>query len=181
MYHGEHVYAGIGMTLFVILKQCRILMSHLSNWTFILKVQYYLYLRVYAFLTSIIFIVDSNRAAAFLHLVKLSKALADAETTITLKPDWEKVIGIFFCKFMASFPSTPHCSICIQYFSWPFNHAKRLCCFYLLQMFINSTFRVTSGRMCFGGNGALWWCKLDYLYFCIFFMGSLVLAYQFSK
>ncbi|XP_059632480.1 uncharacterized protein LOC132275102 [Cornus florida] len=32
----------------------------------------------------------SNRAAAFLHLVKLNKALADAETTITLKPDWEK-------------------------------------------------------------------------------------------
>ncbi|XP_073115921.1 uncharacterized protein [Elaeis guineensis] len=32
----------------------------------------------------------SNRAAAFLHLVKLSKALADAEMTITLKPQWEK-------------------------------------------------------------------------------------------
>ncbi|CAA7404015.1 unnamed protein product [Spirodela intermedia] len=32
----------------------------------------------------------SNRSAAFLHLVKLSKALADAETTITLKPQWEK-------------------------------------------------------------------------------------------
>lgn len=32
----------------------------------------------------------SNRAAAFLHLVKLNKALADAETTITLKPQWEK-------------------------------------------------------------------------------------------
>ncbi|KAK9289192.1 hypothetical protein L1049_017666 [Liquidambar formosana] len=32
----------------------------------------------------------SNRAAAFLHLVKLSKALADAETTISLKPQWEK-------------------------------------------------------------------------------------------
>lgn len=32
----------------------------------------------------------SNRAAAFLHLVKLSKALADAETTITLNPQWEK-------------------------------------------------------------------------------------------
>ncbi|KAJ8547333.1 hypothetical protein K7X08_010919 [Anisodus acutangulus] len=32
----------------------------------------------------------SNRAAAFLHLVKLSKALADAETTINLKPEWEK-------------------------------------------------------------------------------------------
>ncbi|KAL0457163.1 UNVERIFIED_CONTAM: Stress-induced-phosphoprotein 1 [Sesamum latifolium] len=32
----------------------------------------------------------SNRAAAFLHLVKLNKALADAETTISLKPDWEK-------------------------------------------------------------------------------------------
>ncbi|EYU41448.1 hypothetical protein MIMGU_mgv1a010764mg [Erythranthe guttata] len=32
----------------------------------------------------------SNRAAAFLNLVKLSKALADADTTITLKPDWEK-------------------------------------------------------------------------------------------
>ncbi|KAL5702213.1 hypothetical protein ACHQM5_027455 [Ranunculus cassubicifolius] len=32
----------------------------------------------------------SNRAAAFLNLVKLSKALSDAETTITLKPTWEK-------------------------------------------------------------------------------------------
>lgn len=32
----------------------------------------------------------SNRAAAFLHLVKLNKALADAETTITLNPEWEK-------------------------------------------------------------------------------------------
>ncbi|KDP40222.1 hypothetical protein JCGZ_02220 [Jatropha curcas] len=32
----------------------------------------------------------SNRAAAFLQLVKLSKALADAETTITLNPQWEK-------------------------------------------------------------------------------------------
>ncbi|XP_073126615.1 uncharacterized protein [Henckelia pumila] len=32
----------------------------------------------------------SNRAAAFLNLVKLNKALADAETTISLKPDWEK-------------------------------------------------------------------------------------------
>ncbi|KAG6435582.1 hypothetical protein SASPL_100456 [Salvia splendens] len=32
----------------------------------------------------------SNRAAAFLHLVKLNKALVDAEMTISLKPDWEK-------------------------------------------------------------------------------------------
>ncbi|XP_010556873.1 PREDICTED: hsp70-Hsp90 organizing protein 1 [Tarenaya hassleriana] len=32
----------------------------------------------------------SNRAAAFLQLVKLSKALADAETTIKLNPRWEK-------------------------------------------------------------------------------------------
>ncbi|KAL3828793.1 hypothetical protein ACJIZ3_017595 [Penstemon smallii] len=32
----------------------------------------------------------SNRAAAFLHLVKLNKALVDADTTISLKPDWEK-------------------------------------------------------------------------------------------
>ncbi|KAK6130234.1 hypothetical protein DH2020_036044 [Rehmannia glutinosa] len=32
----------------------------------------------------------SNRAAAFLHLVKLNKALTDADTTISLKPDWEK-------------------------------------------------------------------------------------------
>lgn len=32
----------------------------------------------------------SNRAAAFLNLVKLSKALTDAETTITLNPTWEK-------------------------------------------------------------------------------------------
>lgn len=33
----------------------------------------------------------SNRAAAFLHLVKLNKALADAEMTIKLNPQWEKV------------------------------------------------------------------------------------------
>lgn len=33
----------------------------------------------------------SNRAAAFLHLVKLNKALADADTTIALDPNWEKV------------------------------------------------------------------------------------------
>ncbi|KAK8918396.1 hypothetical protein KSP39_PZI021129 [Platanthera zijinensis] len=32
----------------------------------------------------------SNRAAAFLQLVKLNKALADADTTITLNPQWEK-------------------------------------------------------------------------------------------
>ncbi|KAL0284618.1 UNVERIFIED_CONTAM: Stress-induced-phosphoprotein 1 [Sesamum calycinum] len=37
----------------------------------------------------------SNRAAAFLHLVKLNKALADAETTISLKPDWEKALAAF--------------------------------------------------------------------------------------
>ncbi|KAF2284275.1 hypothetical protein GH714_020185 [Hevea brasiliensis] len=35
-------------------------------------------------------ILYSNRAAAFLQLVKLNKALADAETTITLNPQWEK-------------------------------------------------------------------------------------------
>ncbi|XP_057524121.1 uncharacterized protein LOC130803905 [Amaranthus tricolor] len=32
----------------------------------------------------------SNRAAAFLNLVKLTKALADAEMTISLHPNWEK-------------------------------------------------------------------------------------------
>ncbi|KAJ6719130.1 STRESS-INDUCED-PHOSPHOPROTEIN 1 [Salix purpurea] len=32
----------------------------------------------------------SNRAAAFLQLVKLNKALTDAETTIKLNPQWEK-------------------------------------------------------------------------------------------
>jgi len=37
-----------------------------------------------------ILIPFSNRAAAFLQLVKLSKALADAETTVKLKPEWEK-------------------------------------------------------------------------------------------
>lgn len=37
------------------------------------------------------FIRCSNRAAAFLSLVKLSKALADADTTIKLNPQWEKV------------------------------------------------------------------------------------------
>ncbi|KAG0611341.1 hypothetical protein M758_7G133900 [Ceratodon purpureus] len=34
----------------------------------------------------------SNRSAAFLNLVKLTKALADAEMTIKLKPTWEKVL-----------------------------------------------------------------------------------------
>ncbi|KAK9137441.1 hypothetical protein Sjap_008035 [Stephania japonica] len=32
----------------------------------------------------------SNRAAAFLHLAKLNKALADADATINLNPQWEK-------------------------------------------------------------------------------------------
>ncbi|KAK2980639.1 hypothetical protein RJ640_011447, partial [Escallonia rubra] len=32
----------------------------------------------------------SNRAAAFLQLAKLQKALTDADTTITLNPNWEK-------------------------------------------------------------------------------------------
>ncbi|PIA31664.1 hypothetical protein AQUCO_04900161v1 [Aquilegia coerulea] len=40
------------------------------------------------FLKSVV--IDSNRAAAFLNLVKLSKALSDADTTISLKPEWEK-------------------------------------------------------------------------------------------
>lgn len=33
----------------------------------------------------------SNRAAALLQLDKLTKALEDAEMTIKLKPEWEKV------------------------------------------------------------------------------------------
>ena len=33
----------------------------------------------------------SNRAAALLQLDKLNKALDDAEMTIKLKPEWEKV------------------------------------------------------------------------------------------
>lgn len=33
----------------------------------------------------------SNRAAALLQLDKLNKALDDAEMTIKLKPQWEKV------------------------------------------------------------------------------------------
>ncbi|KAJ7954845.1 Hsp70-hsp90 organizing protein 1 [Quillaja saponaria] len=33
----------------------------------------------------------SNRDAAFLQLAKLNKALADTETTVTLKPQWEKL------------------------------------------------------------------------------------------
>uniref|UniRef100_A0A9I9D7K3 Stress-induced-phosphoprotein 1 n=1 Tax=Cucumis melo TaxID=3656 RepID=A0A9I9D7K3_CUCME len=37
----------------------------------------------------------SNRAAAFLHLVKLNKALADAEMTIKLSPQWEKALLAF--------------------------------------------------------------------------------------
>jgi hypothetical protein len=50
---------------------------------------------VYIFLSNLHFynvpLLASNRAAAFLQLVKLNKALADAETTIALKPQWEKV------------------------------------------------------------------------------------------
>lgn len=42
-----------------------------------------------------VLLLTSNRAAAFLNLVKLSKALADAETTISLNPQWEKVISGF--------------------------------------------------------------------------------------
>lgn len=34
--------------------------------------------------------LHSNRAAAFLNLAKLTKALADAEMTISLSPNWEK-------------------------------------------------------------------------------------------
>jgi len=34
---------------------------------------------------------SSNRAAALLQLDKLNKALDDAEMTIKLKPQWEKV------------------------------------------------------------------------------------------
>lgn len=41
-------------------------------------------------------LLASNRAAAFLQLVKLSKALADAETTIKLNPQWEKVLLFYF-------------------------------------------------------------------------------------
>jgi hypothetical protein len=37
----------------------------------------------------------SNRSAAFLNLVKLTKSLADAEMTIKLRPTWEKVLSIF--------------------------------------------------------------------------------------
>ena len=33
----------------------------------------------------------SNRSAAFLQLSKVQKALADAETVVSLKPTWEKV------------------------------------------------------------------------------------------
>jgi len=42
----------------------------------------------------------SNRAAALLQLDKLNKALDDAEMTIKLKPQWEKVnvyLLIFGC------------------------------------------------------------------------------------
>ena len=37
----------------------------------------------------------SNRSAAFLNLSKVTKALADAEMTIKLKPTWEKVSLLF--------------------------------------------------------------------------------------
>uniref|UniRef100_A0A2P2K2B9 Uncharacterized protein n=1 Tax=Rhizophora mucronata TaxID=61149 RepID=A0A2P2K2B9_RHIMU len=45
-------------------------------------------------------LLDSNRAAAFLQLVKLNKALADAETTITLNPKWEKVWNFTYFFFL---------------------------------------------------------------------------------
>ena len=43
---------------------------------------------------SFLLFLSSNRAAAFLNLVKLQKALTDAETTISLNPNWEKVLTI---------------------------------------------------------------------------------------
>jgi hypothetical protein len=54
-----------------------------------------MHVNVYIFVSYLHFynvpLLASNRAAAFLQLVKLNKALADAETTISLKPQWEKV------------------------------------------------------------------------------------------
>lgn len=60
----------------------------------------YMFLICTCMCTSVFFLISflfnsfswtSNRAAAFLNLVKLNKALTDAETTITLNPQWEKV------------------------------------------------------------------------------------------
>lgn len=55
-----------------------------------------MHVNVYIFVRNLHFynvpLLASNRAAAFLQLVKLNKALADAEKTIALKPQWEKVL-----------------------------------------------------------------------------------------
>lgn len=51
-----------------------------------------------------VLLLTSNRAAAFLQLVKLNKALTDAETTISLSPEWEKVVPFqaIFSPFLTS-------------------------------------------------------------------------------
>lgn len=61
-------------------------------------------------------LLASNRAAAFLHLVKLNKALADAETAITLNPVWEKVydFSIAFCFIFLNVSSKRSSSLNLQ-------------------------------------------------------------------
>lgn len=74
-------------------------------------------------------LLTSNRAAAFLHLVKLNKALADAETTISLKPDWEKVhflhtYGSYFYVWICTF----HDYILFKWFwMYPQGHFRKGC------------------------------------------------------
>lgn len=47
--------------------------------------------------SSVYLVASSNRAAALLQLDKLNKALDDAEMTIKLKPQWEKVNVYLIC------------------------------------------------------------------------------------
>jgi len=47
--------------------------------------------------SSVYLVSSSNRAAALLQLDKLNKALDDAEMTIKLKPQWEKVNVYLIC------------------------------------------------------------------------------------
>eukprot|EP00983_Pelagomonas_calceolata_P094200 1157861-Pelagomonas_calceolata.AAC.4 len=45
-------------------------------------------------------VLYSNRSAALLKLLKVTKAIEDADTCIKLKPDWEKVWACVKCTSM---------------------------------------------------------------------------------
>jgi len=87
-----HVHAGIWIMDLAIFKfRMSLLAELILKLNFSFAVKYNIYILFLSFLFVFPFTVDSNRAAAFLNLVKLNKALVDAETTIKLKPQWEKV------------------------------------------------------------------------------------------